>query len=417
MKVLKILFLAVLSGFSALNSFAQTWGQIGLPVTNWCLVASSADGVKMIAVTQTQTINNGEGGFPGGINYYLVSLTYISTNSGVTWTQTVATNNWTSIVSSADGTKFVAGAGGIYVSTNSGDAWVQSDAPANNWHSIASSADGNRLIAGAYGDGDSVYISTNAGTAWQPTSAPLTNSLGYSNYWLSVASSANGKVLAAAAGNWEPGAICISTNSGATWTETSAPITNWWTVAVSANGSELAAGVEYGLIYVSTNFGLTWTPTSAPTSDWQSISVSADGSRLAAACQPVYLPPPDEISPGSIYTSTNFGVDWVSNNIPFARWADISSSADGDKLIAVNYNGEMWISQTLPSPSMNAMSSNANLLLSWLVPSTNFVLQQSFDLSSWADLTNQPVLNLTNLQNEVCLPLSGSSAFFRLKTP
>ena len=51
------------------------------------------------------------------------------------------------------------------------------------------------------------------------------------------------------------------------------------------------------------------------------------------------------------------------------------------------------------------------------MPSTNFVLQQSADLLSWTDVTNPPVLNLTNLQNQVTLPPSGSSGFYRLKTP
>jgi hypothetical protein len=32
-------------------------------------------------------------------------------------------------------------------------------------------------------------------------------------------------------------------------------------------------------------------------------------------------------------------------------------------------------------------------------------------------VTNPPVLNLTNLQNQVTLPLSGGSGFYRLKTP
>ena len=40
-------------------------------------------------------------------------------------------------------------------------------------------------------------------------------------------------------------------------------------------------------------------------------------------------------------------------------------------------------------------------MLSWVVPSTKYVLQQSFDLISWTTVTNTPVLNLTNLQNEV----------------
>jgi hypothetical protein len=60
---------------------------------------------------------------------------------------------------------------------------------------------------------------------------------------------------------------------------------------------------------------------------------------------------------------------------------------------------------------------NPDLKLSWLVPSTNFVMQQSSDLGSWMDMTNTPALNLTNLQNEVILSPTGRSCFYRLKTP
>jgi len=65
---------------------------------------------------------------------------------------------------------------------------------------------------------------------------------------------------------------------------------------------------------------------------------------------------------------------------------------------------------------VNVSPKNGNLKFSWTVPSTNFVVQQSPDLASWTDVTNAPVLNLTNLQNEVTLPPAGSSGFFRLKT-
>ena len=66
---------------------------------------------------------------------------------------------------------------------------------------------------------------------------------------------------------------------------------------------------------------------------------------------------------------------------------------------------------------MNITSAAGNLTLSWLVPSTNFVAQQSTDLQNWVDLTNPPVLNSTNLQKEVSLTLTNGSSFYRLKTP
>lgn len=73
--------------------------------------------------------------------------------------------------------------------------------------------------------------------------------------------------------------------------------------------------------------------------------------------------------------------------------------------------------QITPSPQLNLGTSNSNLAISWTIPSTNFVLQQSADLISWADVTNPPALNFTNLQNQVTRPPSNSSGFYRLKTP
>jgi hypothetical protein len=65
---------------------------------------------------------------------------------------------------------------------------------------------------------------------------------------------------------------------------------------------------------------------------------------------------------------------------------------------------------------MSLEYSNGALALAWTVPSTNFVLQSSADLSAWFDVTNQVILNLTNLQDEVSLPVSARNGFFRLST-
>ena len=108
----------------------------------------------------------------------------------------------------------------------------------------------------------------------------------------------------------------------------------------------------------------------------------------------------------------------MSNNVPNTNWSCVASSADGTKLVATVNGGGIYILQTTPSPQLNIKpASNNNLALSWIVPSTNFVMQQSSDLGSWTDMTNTPVLNLTNLQDEVIFSPTRSSGFYRLKTP
>jgi hypothetical protein len=66
---------------------------------------------------------------------------------------------------------------------------------------------------------------------------------------------------------------------------------------------------------------------------------------------------------------------------------------------------------------LNVLPAGSNLAISWLIPSTNFVVQQSSDLISWVDLTNTPTLNLTNLNNELIISPTNSSGFYRLNTP
>ena len=46
--------------------------------------------------------------------------------------------------------------------------------------------------------------------------------------------------------------------------------------------TKLVAGAWAGFIYTSTDSGATWTPTSAPTNTWDCIASSADGTKLAA---------------------------------------------------------------------------------------------------------------------------------------
>jgi len=362
---------------------------------------------------------------------------------------------------SADGTVITAaGSTNIYVSTNSGAVWLPTSASGHYWTSIAASADGRKLIAAAvpgelYGHGSysgGIYTSTNFGADWSSNNVPN------SNYWIAVASSADGNRLVAMAGYYAgspSGPVWLSTDSGNTWAQTSAPVTNWCSVVSSADGTELLAGTFGGLAYLSTNGGTTWIPqTNLPTGRWRIMSLSADARILMAAAYQVnsgqgriyastnsgavwtLLNAPTNqlwaafcssadgsrlvaVSYGPFFRSTNFGNTWTSNSSPnlFAKWTSIASSADGNKLALVA--GEpfgIYTSQIMPKPFLDISSSNGKLAISWLVPSTNFILQQNLELATanWVTLTNAPTLNLTNLQDEVTLSPTNSSGFFRL---
>jgi hypothetical protein len=179
-------------------------------------------------------------------------------------------------------------------------------------------------------------------------------------------------------------------------------------LAASADGSHLVAITVGPTISLSTNAGVSWAATVLPPrSDWYYSAASADGVRLAVAGQK-----------GVIYTTTNFGQNWVSNDVPQLLWTGLASSADGNFLVAVTVNQGIWIRRTAAIPNVNLTpNGGGDLKLSWTVPSTNVLVQQSADLLGWSNYTCSPALNGTNLQAEVILSNAPGSVFYRLKTP
>jgi NHL repeat len=388
---------------------------VTVPGEDWTSLAASADGSVMIAVAN-----------PGSVPPPLRGPIYISTNSGAVWTR--ATNaplgTWQSVACSADGSKIIAaegGAGGsilgsIYTSTDTGTTWMSNNTPVTGWQSVASSADGTKLVAADL-SANLIFTSTNAGATWmRPTQAPR---LG----WYSIASSADGSKLAAVANGSTN--IYTSTNFGATWITNNVPRSpagiqnDWTTIASSADGNKLIAAAggnngAPGYIFLSTNSGASWTVTatnilpSHGDDKWIYVASSADGSKLAAVSE--------SGSPGGVITSTDSGATWITNSVPNLTWNAVALSADGDRMVVTvgypSYVGPIYTTQTTRSPVLNLSASDN--VLSWIIPSLDFTLQQSPDLLNWTDLTNPPVLNLTNLQNQVTLPPPDGNSFFRL---
>lgn len=382
---------------------AQIWTQTGAASNNWNCIASSANGSRLIA-----------GAWPG--------LVYLSTNSGATWAPAITTtDSWSSVSSSADGTKLMATswANGIFISTNSGATWISTNWPDSYWGSGASSADGKTLAATALNSGNlfspgGVYCSTNSGATW--TSINLRAPVG-------VTMSADGSkmVVVASTNLWR------STNSGMTWTPVAgAPSVYGWAspsqyIASSADGKKLIYCVPSNTysqpgIYVSTDSGNSWNLTSAPYDEWWlAVASSADGNTLLA------VPNAGPSTPFPIYLSTDSGATWTTRNSPNQIWGGgVASSVDGGKLFAAAGffgNGPIYISRSVRAPRINVVRTHGNVKLFWFVPSTNFALQQSADLTKWTDITNTPVPSADNLDNQVTLTGTNKIGFYRLKTP
>jgi len=384
----------VVCGATLASAIAQTWIQTSAPTNIWQHVAVSADATKITAVA-------------------LVGANYTSTDGGSTWNSNSLRLAAHCIASSADGSTLIAVGvqpEGTYISHDAGADWnLVTNMPWNgglvssqrwDWRSVACSANAGTIVAGAItqsGPGQ-LFVSTNAGATWALASAPG---------GFALASSADGSRLVTGASS----DLYTSTISGFSWTKKNGPTGFWWWVTASVDRTKLAAAIavpDIGRIFTSTNAGDTWTMSGAPAAAWYTVSSSADGSKLVAAA-----------FGGGIYTSVDYGTTWESNSAPIADWISVVSSADGSKLFVLIRGGGIWTAQITPSPVLNIASQNANLALSWTLPSTALILQQTLDTTStnWVTLSNAAVLNLTNLQNEVRLSLSLSNTFYRLSSP
>ena len=376
---------------------SQTWKQLNAPITNWSAIACSADGSKVVAAVWQGPI-------------------YTSTNSGSNWLATSApVTNWSAVASSADGTRLLAAVGRIayepgpvFYSTNSGIDWIITSAPATNWWaSVACSADGTKLVAvlsrAQYLPGG-IYCSQDAGNNWSRAEG-LDD---YWEFWVSVGSSAAGDKLAVA--NYGHGTVTISTNFGATWVDNAAGIDGPpVAVASSADGNNLVAASTQGGIFTSTNGGAAWGPTTAPSQEWVTVASSADGKILVAA-------PDLNYGLGHIYFSTDSGGSWAPASAPNTNWSSVASSADGNRLFAAVNSGSIYAFYSEPIPVLKIEPSSGSFMLSWIVPSTIFALQQNPDLSTtnWTDVTAKPSLNYTNLNYELTLPAGPGAMFYRL---
>jgi len=347
----------------------ETWTARGSGQHVWMAVASSADGMKLVATSTPATFNT-----DGQI--------YTSTDAGVTWTARESDRGWRGVASSADGMKLVAAelGGHLYTSTDAGVTWTARAGNAN-WWGVASSADGMKLVAAFMDTGTSnglirgqIYTSTDAGVTW-------TLRTGNQNF-IAVASSADGTKLVAAA---DGGRLYTSTDSGVTWTARE-EARRWNAVASSADGTKLIAAAPNDRVYTSTDSGLTWTAHLGP-HQWVSVASSANGTTLIAG------------NYSELWVSTDAGVTWTDRAQGTPFWTGAASSADGTKLIAASQGGFLFTSDdSLGLVFTPDFTPNASL-------NTSFTFQVQDDggpLNGGADLdpsVNTMTINMTAVVN------------------
>lgn len=386
MKTAPFVFLFLVCAITPSFSQSWRWMQSSAPASGWTNIAMSADGSRLTAVSC------------GG-------LMYSSTNYGATWASNsppnpgLAFGGWVSVASSANGSVLIAVPlfGYTFASTNGGSSWAwETASPQTSWYSVACSADGARILGAA---SSGVYFSTNFGQSFNQLLFPRSG----------AALGADGMVGIVIDG----GGTEISTNFETTWFSLNQDIGDGQGGGgVSADGRTIALWSSPG-ISISTNWGktLTFGARFERAENGPSFALSADGRKIFVA----------GADTSNILYSTDSGATWATNATP-VMFNSIACSADGNRLAA-----SQWLSHSSPNPTNYiftayvpsapelsfAFVTNA-LNLSWVVPSTNMVLQWSPDLENWNTLTNAPSLNLNNLQEQLSVQLTGNCNYFRL---
>jgi len=320
---------------------------------NWWFVASSASGQKLAAVA-----NN----FPAlqdpNASASARGSVWTSADAGMTWTERIAPGNapWSSIASSADGTKLAAVGVGtqIWTSADSGATWQAQDIN-RAWDSVTMSADGSRMAAATLettngGNNGRIYTLEQAPGAAFGAGAWIERA--ESQMWRSIASSADGRKLVAAAyqdvaGTQQAG-VFTSNDFGVTWIRRPTPAVTAYRVTSSADGTRLAMVERFGKIYTSADSGVTWSVGTFE-GGFNSVASSADGSVLVAVQANGTNPATEPAAAiagrtGKLLVSTNFGATWVERATPNRWWRGAAVSADGNRLVGAANVGQIYVS-------------------------------------------------------------------------
>jgi photosystem II stability/assembly factor-like uncharacterized protein len=291
--------------------------QINSGQRSWSSIASSVDGMKLVASSfNGYTDNTGNG------------YVYISNDAGKTWEAktSIGQRRWSfvqGVAVSGNGTKIAAITDNspiIYISLDGGNTWSQKVASGTNMYSglnsVAISKDGGTFLLN---NAQGVFLSKDNGNTWKQILADNLHSY--------LALSDDGNKIFVANTSW---AIKISLDGGNTWTTKMDSGTDvqthssWQYIVTSSDGRRSLAAAVYDYLYTSNDFGDTWTPiTSAGQHHWRTLTSSADGKNLTA------------ISIGeNIFESHDYGVTWVENITSGGRtWLSSATSADGLKTV------------------------------------------------------------------------------------
>ena len=379
---------------TALATDSWAWNdQADVGNHNWHALASSSDGSRLYAASESCGLSACSGGVvdAGGI--------WASSDYGVTWTAIGSTDGrkWFSMATNSNGTKVVAvdRGGDIWTSVDSGATWTarRVGGAVHNWESVASSSDGDNLVAVA-SDGF-IFTSTDSGATW--TNYTPSGVTGFTG----VSSSNDGSRLAAT--TWSSG-IYTSSNYGQTWTRRTLTVPNpsdttlLQMVSMSGDGSRLVTGSRPyssngGITFTSSDYGVTWTSSAQTSYDYIGFASSGDGSRVAAA---IY-------GQTGVSTSSDYGVTWNYQPTGSRGVIPIATNIDGSLLFVGGYGGHLWTG-SIPRARVVAVVASAT---SAIVPAATNTPAAAL---AFTETTNTSAVRITPMDN----PTSADSTPFDL---
>jgi len=347
------------------------------PVTSvskaWSALSMSSDGMYLTAaVDQEITVPYG-----GPI--------FTSSDGGQTWTEDTTVGGvkrWIDVALSSDGWVVAAeigdrtgdtfSGGGIYISEDFGaTGFRKTSAPMAYWHAVAMSVSGG-VMAGCVRNG-SIWLSKDYGESWAAS--------GPTKDWTSIACDSTCTNLVAVEGGvlqpdwtYSGGNVYHSTDSGSSWlADTSAGKRWWWTIALSSDGTHIAATERYGNLWISTDSGASYAMDKSVggPQDWRAIAISADGTKIAA-----------NVWFGAIWYSSDAGASF--DELPDAHapnetsWSGLAMTSSGDKQAAcvmgdprdTRFPGLIYLSPPPPAGTASPTPSSSALTAKPVAPPT-----------------------------------------------
>jgi hypothetical protein len=307
----------------------KTWTIGNSPTGIWISSDMNADGSEMVAVQY------GGGMYTSvdfGAHWTQVTDPLVSFSDAIGSTPAVAANlNFQSVTMSQDGQHLAAVIqpdpattpnGRLVFSNDGGATWTLANLAGQFfWRSVDSSATGQVIVAVEHNG--AAFLSSDFGASWAsvtvavpltPAAAPTTISEG----WYRVKLSADGNTIALVANSFgDPmlgsgSGVFVSHDRGATWTRGFSLVADYTALAMSSDGTRIAATVSNpntlnssstapGRVLLSTDGGATFAPVTMPGSDtdWRAIAMSSDGDKMAAAAGNFEATP----GTGQLYTS------------------------------------------------------------------------------------------------------------------